>query len=261
MASSSVPGPVGRVGRVGPGEQLEPVGFPGCRRCPVRHRSLPEVCRACFDASTPTPAPPACPVCGQALRRAGPCANRWCGRADRAYSSVFALGTYDGPLRRAIVAYKYGGQRWWGGVFARLLAGELSRHAPWFEEFDLLVGVPACLAPGARRSWDPVGVVLDQLIGLLGCAWEVAPAAIVKDADTAPMSRRSRFERSVIAQRDLRRALRVPDPSSVAGRRVLVVDDVFTEGSTLQEVARAVRKAGAAEVAGLVLARPPWAAG
>jgi predicted amidophosphoribosyltransferase len=44
----------------------------------------------------------------------------------------------------------------------------------------------------------------------------------------------------------------------VAGARILVLDDVLTEGSTLREVARALRHAGAREVAGLVLARPAW---
>ena len=54
---------------------------------------------------------------------------------------------------------------------------------------------------------------------------------------------------------DLRAALEVRDPSRVSGRRVLVVDDVFTDGSTLREVAGVLRGAGAAAVSGLVLAR------
>ncbi len=41
----------------------------------------------------------------------------------------------------------------------------------------------------------------------------------------------------------------------------MVVDDVFTEGSSLQEVARLLRHAGAEEVAGLVLGRPEWQGG
>jgi predicted amidophosphoribosyltransferase len=44
----------------------------------------------------------------------------------------------------------------------------------------------------------------------------------------------------------------------VAGARVLVLDDVLTDGSTLREVARVLRRAGAREVAGLILARPAW---
>jgi predicted amidophosphoribosyltransferase len=64
--------------------------------------------------------------------------------------------------------------------------------------------------------------------------------------------------RRAIASGKLRQALYVPSPGFVAGARILVIDDVLTEGSTLREVARVLRRAGALEVAGLVLARPPW---
>lgn len=65
-------------------------------------------------------------------------------------------------------------------------------------------------------------------------------------------------DRQAIASGPLRRSLVVTAPAAVAGARVLVLDDVLTEGSTLREVARALRGAGAREVAGLVLARPAW---
>ena len=53
----------------------------------------------------------------------------------------------------------------------------------------------------------------------------------------------------------LRDALAVPEPDRVAGRRVLVVDDVSSEGFSLREMAGVLHSAGATEVAGLVFAR------
>ena len=49
-----------------------------------------------------------------------------------------------------------------------------------------------------------------------------------------------------------------PDPELVRGKRILVYDDVYTEGLTLREVARALRNAGAVEVSEVVLARQPY---
>ncbi|MHB1535171.1 MAG: ComF family protein, partial [Acidimicrobiales bacterium] len=196
-----------------------------------------------------------CAVCGRPRSDpAQPCANAWCGRADRGFSVVFSIGDHAGPLRRAIVAYKYHGERWWAEVFARLLAGGLMRNAPWFEEFSLLVPVPAFGGTDARRRWDPVGRMTALLDGRL-VGWELAPAAVVKLEETEPLAGRSRAERVRVARTALRRALAVPDPAVVRDRRVLVLDDVFTEGATLREVALALRRAGAIEVAGLVLAR------
>lgn len=52
--------------------------------------------------------------------------------------------------------------------------------------------------------------------------------------------------------------LQVPEPTRLAGRRVLVYDDVLTTGETMNTVARVLRGAGAVEVSGVVLARQTW---
>jgi predicted amidophosphoribosyltransferase len=141
-----------------------------------------------------------------------------------------------------------------------MLARYLLTNAPWFEEFDLITGVPSYRGPGARRSWDPVGDVVDRLVPLLGSGWEIVPGAVVKVHETPAMQGRGAAERQVIAAGPVRRALAVPAPERVAGARILAVDDVLTGGSTLREVAMALRGAGAREVAGLVIARSRWPA-
>lgn len=203
----------------------------------------------------------ACPVCGLALSwpgAGGVCPNRWCRRSDRAFSVVYSLGVHQGALRRALLRYKYHGEWWWSGEFARLIGAYLDTNATWFEEFDVLAAVPTYSGPGARRKWDPLRRILEELRALVGGAWEVEPDLVVKVAETPPMQGLDWASRQTLAARWLRNALVVPRPRAVAGATVLVLDDVMTEGSTLREVARALRSAGAAEVAGLVLARPPW---
>ncbi|CAO5228561.1 hypothetical protein FAGKG844_110101 [Frankia sp. AgKG'84/4] len=64
-------------------------------------------------------------------------------------------------------------------------------------------------------------------------------------------------ERERIAQ-ELRATLKVQRPDVILGRSVLVFDDVFTTGHSLNETARALRAAGAVEVSQVVLARQPW---
>jgi predicted amidophosphoribosyltransferase/DNA-binding CsgD family transcriptional regulator len=199
-----------------------------------------------------------CPVCGQALIEPGPCPNRWCHRGDRAFSVAFAVGVHAGALRHAVLRYKYGHEMWWADVFARLVADHLLTHSTWFEEFDFLVPTPSYLGPFARRRWDPVGEVAARLDPLVEPLWEVAFGVISKTQETPPMQGRAWVDRQAVAAGPLRRSLRVPNPRHVAGARILVLDDVLTEGSTLREVARALRAAGAREVAGLVLSRPAW---
>jgi predicted amidophosphoribosyltransferase len=238
-----------------------PLRFPACRRCPYRTLDRPDVCLSCIGSSGAGGGETAggtCPVCGQRLAVAASCSNDWCGRGDRWWSAAWSIGPNLGPLREALLRYKYRAEMAWSAIFGRLLVGYLDDHMPWFDDYDALVGVPAFLGPGARRAWDPVGHVLAVANDLAGRRWPVEREAIVKTAETAPMAGLRLVPRRASAEGELRHSLRVPDPSRVAGARLLVVDDVFTEGSTLREVARALRRAGAVEVGALTLARQPW---
>jgi predicted amidophosphoribosyltransferase len=174
------------------------------------------------------------------------------------FSVAFSVGVHGGALRHAVLRYKYRRELWWADVFARLFATHLDRHSTWFEEFDLLVPTPAYLGADGRRQWDPVGEIASRLRPLVDPLWEVGLGVMSKQRETPPMQGRPWADRQAIAAGALRRALRVPAPGLVAGARILVLDDVLTDGSTLREVARALRRAGAREVAGLVLARAPW---
>jgi predicted amidophosphoribosyltransferase len=171
---------------------------------------------------------------------------------------VFPVGAHRAALRDALLRYKYRGERWRAHPLAESVAHYLGAHGTWFEEFDLVAGVPSYLGRGASRTWDPVGGILAALEAQLGSSWTVVPHAVIKRFETPRMQGRRWSSRQRIAAGPLRTALAVPEPSAVDGARVLVFDDVMTEGSTLREVARALRIAGANDVAGLVLSRPPW---
>ena len=56
-------------------------------------------------------------------------------------------------------------------------------------------------------------------------------------------------------RRNVLGAFRVPDPRAIAGKRVLLLDDVLTTGATAEACARALKRAGAAKVNVLALAR------
>jgi predicted amidophosphoribosyltransferase len=171
---------------------------------------------------------------------------------------AFAVGVHDGALRQAVLRYKYGHELWWADVFARLFADHLYRHSTWFEEFDFLVPMPSYLGLSARRCWDPVGEIAIRLRPMVEPLWELAFGVVSKRCETPPMQGRPFSDRQVIAAGPLRRSLYVARPQQVGGARILVLDDVLTDGSTLREVARVLRRSGAREVAGLVLARPAW---
>jgi predicted amidophosphoribosyltransferase len=212
-----------------------------------------------------------CIACGQVAVGAGPivrgstwvarpCSNVWCAAPGRPLEAVFFVGNYEGALRKAIVAYKYRWDLRWARTFAGILYGFLARHATWFEEYGVICPVPQFMGPGGRRPWGHMGLVCAEVSRLAEGGWP-AENLVTKLFETDVMSTKGRAARRELAGGPLGQAFAVPDREAVRGRRVLLVDDVCVSGYTLLAVARALRSAGALEVAALVLARARWRAG
>jgi predicted amidophosphoribosyltransferase len=186
-----------------------------------------------------------CPICDLPLPPRTPCPNFWCGRPDRAFDLVWAIAAYAGAVREAIVALKYRGDRRQVRPLADLLATFLTTNAPCFDDIDLIVPAPG--RPHVRRIVAAAGIT----------QWPVQPAVTVARPTRRLTGTRTAEQRRLRAACELRPTLTVRATNSVHNRRVLVVDDVFTDGSTLRELAGALLGAGATAVEGLVIARTP----
>jgi predicted amidophosphoribosyltransferase len=213
---------------------------------------------------TATTAALRCPVCGRQLPGDNaPCGNPLCASASRWFRWNVAVAERSGPLEAALNAYKYQGVLSWAPVFGGMLAELLERRHRLFEPFDLIVSSPTCVG-GGGRDFDHTRLILREAAvrSSPGRAWpfDTGPvAAVVKSRPTPRLAPLGHAERRRVAQELLRPALHVPERGRTAGRRILVVDDVFTDGRTLDEVARALRlQGGAREVCGLTLCRQPW---
>lgn len=166
----------------------------------------------------------------------------------------------SGPLQEAIGDYKYEGVKAWAQIFARVLVGFLDSERETFRRFHLIVASPSFIArDGTSRNWDHTKEVIRLAYEFSEERWPFDiknPSAIIKIEKTTPMVQAKTWkERHNIAQTELRAALRIPKVSRIKGKKVLVYDDVFTDGQTLNEVARRLCLEGATEVCGVTLAR------
>ncbi len=163
-----------------------------------------------------------------------------------------------GEMQWAINRYKYDGMWGWRAIFGRILVGFLNEHATDFEQYDAIIPSPTHMGADSERDFDHTGEIIRAAAIEEPILWSFAYDLVVKEAHTERFVSKSWQERRQIAEGPLREALRVPDPSRVAGQKILVFDDVFTEGFTIREVAKALIESGAAEVSEVVLARQPF---
>jgi predicted amidophosphoribosyltransferase len=163
----------------------------------------------------------------------------------------------------ALNRYKYGGVRSWAPVFGSMLVELMERRRRLLEPFDLIAASPTFVGPGGR-PFDHTRAMLIEAARQppSGRGWPFdngTVPVIVKTGPTPRLASLCHRERRRVAEEQLRPVLHLPDRGRTAGRRILVVDDVFTDGRTLDEVARALRlQGGAREVCGLTLCRQPW---
>lgn len=194
-----------------------------------------------------------CGVCGQALVD-GVCPNTVCNLPDREFSEILTISESPEETWDLLMRYKYGGDKSRAELLGQMMIDFLDSHRAEVERFDLLTTVALYIGPEALRLWDYLRLILDAA-ARIDPRWPFAPDVITKSVPTGRFLGLGVEERRAIAEGELRAALRVSAPERVSGRRILVMDDVYSEGFSMREMARALRQAGAVEVAGLVFAR------
>ncbi len=219
-------------------------------RCPVcgaLTRERDTLCPRCAEALAPR-AGGYCPVCGELFgdESMEPAVCPECLHQPPPWDRLAFHSAYQGALRDLILGYKFKGR--YGHT--RLLAG-LARHAAELHLEAPADGVVPVPLHGRRLAWrgfnqsSELGRAVGRALGV--AVWD---RALVRTRYTMPQTRLDRKAR----QTNLKDAF-AADASLVRGRRILLVDDVYTTGSTLGECARTLKRAGAAAVDALVLAR------
>jgi predicted amidophosphoribosyltransferase len=228
---------------------LDLAGVPTCAAC--KAPSDRGLCDDCLRRCQPVPGP-VCVRCGSAPSGRDP--REPCGRCTRfgrpfAFERALVPWLYRGPVRRAVLALKFGGRRDLGPRFGRWLSRWPTVSA-WTSALPgaLVVGVPARRQARRERGYDQA----------LLLARGLARGAGLSFSDRALRRRREppqpQAGRPLAERRAGPRAGFAARPALVAGRSVLLVDDVLSSGATVDAAARALRCAGAARVLVVALA-------
>jgi ComF family protein len=190
---------------------------------------------------------PRCPQCAQPLPAA--LDGQRCGRCVReapAFDATWALASYAPPVSGMVLALKYGHRLALAHAFGRLLA---ARVGPGLPADGQLLPVPLAFERQAERGFNQAREIARALAARTGLP--LAPARARRVRHTPPqesldVADRHRNVRNVFAA----------DPLP-PGTTVVVVDDVMTTGATLDALARTLKRAGAAQVVNVVVARTP----
>ncbi len=227
---------------------LDLVYPPACAVCGSGGDSI--VCATCRSEFRATVAPVCARCGGTVLQGVGgaSCCRACDGNPPSQFTGLHAAGVYEGALRDAVLALKYGRRRRVAEVLGDFLADSLFGAV---EEPGQWVAVPVPLHPSRlrERGFNQSELLARVLRRRLGC--EVDTRSVARVRRTRPQASLPAAERAA----NIRDAFAVRSPSSIQGRRVLLVDDVVTTLNTVAECVRVLRDAGAAEACVVAAAR------
>ncbi len=201
----------------------------GSAICPACREGLPALPEGC------------CPVCAQPTPLAEVCGA--CLKRPPAFDRTVAALRYAPPVDDLVQRFKYGSELALAEFFADRLAGALAnRPLP-----DLLIPLPLHPSRTRERGFNQALEIGKPLARRLGLALDYQACARIRP--TPPQAALPLKER----RRNIRGAFACQ--GYLTGKHVALLDDVMTSGASLEELARAVRRAGAAEVSVWVVAR------
>ncbi len=160
------------------------------------------------------------------------------------FDAAYAFGSYEGPLRKLIHIFKYAKVETLALPLSRLLL----QAVPLDESFDLVIAMPMHWRKRWERGFNQAGLL-------------ARPVAKRRGLPLCHALRRNKYTRAQAglteAQRreNLKDSFSVKNAHKIAGKRILLIDDVLTTGATLRSAATVLKAAGARRVTALTLAR------
>lgn len=225
---------------------------PACHicKCQLKHSDPLHLCENCKDSLTPVSSP-LCTVCGIPFTGTGtdhPCGH--CISSPPQWAAARSAYLYQGNCREMIHQFKYGGKAQLRRPLAQLMAEQLSSFVS-DAAVDLMIPVPLHKKRLQSRGFNQA-VLLGESLSRI---WQIplSRQGLIRTRVTKPQVELSHDERI----NNIKGAFKLHPSVDIAGKRILLLDDVYTTGSTLNECARELIKAGSGPVFAVTVAQAP----
>ena len=170
-----------------------------------------------------------------------------CRRTDPPFERAVAYGSYDGGLRDLIHVLKFQQVRPAAAVLGRMLAETIAHLEKTMPVGTIaVVPVPLHKRKQAQRGFNQAERIARSALKQLSRPrrFELCTGVLLRRRETGSQIGLTRHQR----RENLRGAFAVSDPTRILNRDILLIDDVYTTGTTASECARVLLRAGAARV-------------
>lgn len=164
------------------------------------------------------------------------------------FKKCLSLGIYQGHLKNIIQLFKFHNQPYIGKYLGNKLAALIKKNHE-FLSADIIIPVPLQKMREKKRGYNQSLILAQELSRCMQIP--ISKNCLKRQGNRPPQSNLSMKERKL----NVRGHFLVNNHKKIKKKSILLVDDVFTTGSTLNECARVLRHAGATEILAITLAR------
>lgn len=187
---------------------------------------------------------PMCCKCGKHLDHIGEYC-RDCGDTEHYFDRVLPVFEYSDEIKKSIYDFKYNNRRSYSGFFASEI---YKRYRDFFEVYkpDIIIPVPMFKKKEKQRGYNQAALLAADLSRMTGIPY--SEEMLIRVRKTSPMKDLERKDRL----RNLKEVFSIREPLSSI-YKVLLIDDIYTTGATMDECSLILKDSGAREVYGIAL--------
>lgn len=216
---------------------LYPPKCPFCQR--ITLGGTPTICTSC-EEKVKKISEPRCKKCGRPIPSKEEEFCRDCQKRNHLYEEGMAVYVYEGEVRKAVHRMKFQNRRVYGDIFGGVMA-EQARDKIIAWGVEGIVPVPMYRKKQKKRGYNQAELLAHKVAEELNL--KLYDDLVVRVRDTRPQKELSGKDR----ENNLKKAFIIPQ-NDVELKKILVVDDVYTTGSTINAVADVLRRCGAEKI-------------
>lgn len=225
-------------------ELFSEVLFPSDGRCILCKKLLlfepHPFCYSCLE-KIPWIREKTCKKCGKEERISDTQLCYDCFHTSHLFEQGLSLFTYRGEGRRIIHEIKFEGNKKLGFWVGKQM-GKKIQKGHWKDSLDMILPIPLHFKRLQERGFNQSEKLAKGITAILNISLETN--LLRRIVDTPHQTDLSRKQR----QENIKNAFQVEDPEILLGKRILLVDDVYTTGSTIDACAKVLKEAGAKKV-------------
>lgn len=167
---------------------------------------------------------------------------------NRNFSKHLYIFRYEGIIRNKIIEYKFEDKGYLYKMFAKIILSDKKTYN-FIKKYDVIIPVPISKKRKKKRGYNQSELVANELAQKLN--QDIWTDIIIKKKDNKPQSELNKLERI----KNVEDIYEINKPIEVKNKKVLLLDDIYTTGSTVNEIARKLKQNQTQEIGVITLAK------